>query len=356
MAVNLFIAGLETGGTERGCLTVCNQLVEAGIPVRLVLLREEGAFRAQVSPLAEVLCFNTGRIRKSFGRIRSFFNSTDRPTLVFGVDLAIAVALVSSNQGRSGPRLFYREGTSPLLYGWKGGFIYRCIGRKFDAIIAQTRTAASQMKQLGIPAEKIVEIPNPLSPVACELSATRRAKIDPSQARLVAIGRLNAIKNFDLLLEAFAEFHRQFPGAKLTIFGEGSERSRLESMIGALGIGKDARLAGENRNLREIFATADLYVACSKFEGMSNALTEAILSGCRVFVGAGEGGTQELLDNAGLGNRAVALRDFKKCFIVNVARILAEDSQQEIAAAALIRSRQDPAAVTQAMARTMLGQ
>ena len=272
--------------------------------------------------------------------------------MVFGVDLAVALALVRRKEG---PRLVYREGTFPLQYGWKAGLIYRCVGRKFDAIVTQTRTAAAQIEQLGVPAAKILEIPNPLSPAACELSARRRVKVNPSQAHLVAVGRLEAVKNFDLLIESFAEFHRKFPGSKLTIFGEGSERPRLQSMIGALGIGECARLAGENRNLREIFATADLYVACSKFEGMSNSLTEAILSGCRVFVGAGEGGTQELLDNAGLGHRAVALRDFKNCFTANVARILGEDSDQEMAAAALIRSRQNPAAVAQAMARTMLG-
>jgi glycosyltransferase involved in cell wall biosynthesis len=182
-----------------------------------------------------------------------------------------------------------------------------------------------------------------------------RPKVDPSQAHLVAVGRLDTIKNFDLLLASFAEFHRKFPGAKLTIFGEGPDRPRLESLIGALGIGECARLAGENRNLREIFATADLFVACSKFEGMSNALIEAILSGCRVFVGAGEGGTQEFLDNAGLGHRAVALRDFQNRFTEAVGRVLGENSDHEVAAAALIRRRQDPAAVTKAMATTLLG-
>jgi glycosyltransferase involved in cell wall biosynthesis len=354
MAVNFLIAGLETGGTERGCLTLCNQMVESGIPVRLVLLRETGAFRALVSPSAEVHCFQTGRIRKSFGQIRSFFNSTDRPTLVFGVDLAVALALACLSRRSSSPRLVYREGTFPLQYGWKAGLIYRCVGRRFDAVIAQTRTAAAQMEQLGVPARKIFQIPNPLSPAARELSARRRAKVDPSQAHLVAVGRLESVKNFDLLLKSFAEFHRKYPGSKLTIFGEGSERPRLESLIGELGISDCAKLAGENRDLKEIFATADIYLACSKFEGMSNALIEAILSGCRVFVGAGGGGTQEFLENTGLGHRTVPLRDFKNSFIANVARILGEDSEDEMAAAALIRGRQDPAAVAQAIARTML--
>src|SRR5687767_7356146 len=107
MAVNLFIAGLDTGGGERVCVTLCNHLAETGIPVRLILLRETGGFRALVSPLVEIHCFQTGRIRKSFAAVRTFFNNTDRPTLVFGVDLAVAVACLCSRN--PSVRRVYRE-------------------------------------------------------------------------------------------------------------------------------------------------------------------------------------------------------------------------------------------------------
>src|ERR1041385_7939467 len=320
MAVNLFIAGLEMGGAERVCVTLCNHLVETGIPVRLILLRETGGFRALVSPLVEIHCFQTERIRKSFGAVRSFFNNTDRPTLVFGVDLALVVACFCRR--KRGVRRVYREGSFPLRHGWKGRFIYPLVGRRFDTVIAQTQTVADQLKQLGVPATKILQIPNPLSPAASELSATRRMKVDPWKAHFVAVGRLNPVKNFDLLLASFAQFHQKHPGAKLTIFGEGSDRARLESIIAALGIGECAKLPGENRNLREMFATADIFVSCSKFEGMPNSLIEAILSGCRVFVGVGEGGTGEYLREVGLEDRAVPLRNFQASFVATTDRIL----------------------------------
>jgi glycosyltransferase involved in cell wall biosynthesis len=353
MGVNLFISGLETGGNERDCVTLCNQFVEIGIPVRLVLLRDTGPFRVLLSPLVEIHCFKTGRIRKSFGAVRSFFSNTDRPTLVFGVDLALALSCFCSR--RQGVRLVYREGSFPLRHGWKGHFIYRLVGRRFDRVIAQTQTVADQLKQLGIPGNKIHRIPNPLSPAACELSASRRTKVDPSMAHFVAVGRLDPVKNFELLLVSFAQFHQKFPGAKLTIFGEGAERPRLKSLIGALGIGECVRLPGENRNLREIFEPADIFVACSKFEGMPNSLMEAILSGCRVFIGVGEGGTSEYLREAGLQDRAVPLRDFQNSFVPTATRILVGDSEPELAAAALIRRRQEPAAITKAFEGVLLG-
>jgi glycosyltransferase involved in cell wall biosynthesis len=351
-AINLFIAGLETGGAERVCVTLCNHLVETGIPVRLVLLRENGRFRTLISPLVEIHCFKTERIRKSFAAVRSFFKNTDRPTLVFGVDLALVVAFC---RRKHRVRRVYREGSFPLRHGWKGRFIYGLVGRRFDLVIAQTQTVADQLKQLGIPVNKIRQIPNPLSPAASELSASTRTKVDPSMAHFVTVGRLDPVKNFDLLLASFAQFHRKFPGAKLTIFGEGRDRPRLESLIGALGIGECTRLAGENRNLGEIFATADIFVSCSKFEGMPNSLIEAILSGCRVFVGVGEGGTSEYLREVGLADRAVPLRDFQIVFVTAAARILDGDSGPEVAAAQRIRRGQDPAAVSKAIEAVLLG-
>jgi hypothetical protein len=126
-------------------------------------------------------------------------------------------------------------------------------------------------------------------------------------------------------------------------------------MIGSLGIGERARLAGENRNLREIFATADIFVSCSKFEGMPNSLIEAVLSGCRVFVGVGEGGTSEYLREAGLQYRGVPLGDFQNSFVATAARILAADSGPEVAAAEMIRRRQDPAAISKAIEAVLLG-
>jgi glycosyltransferase involved in cell wall biosynthesis len=352
MAVNLFVSNLQAGGGERVCVTLCNQLAQTGIPVRLVLLRKSGAFLPLVSPLVEIHCFETERIRKSLAAARSFFGSTDRPTLVFGVDLALLIALFCRR--KSGVRMVYREGSFPARHGWKARFIYRLIGRRFEIVIAQTQAAAAQLEQLGIPAHKIRQIPNPLSPAASELSATNRIKGDPSIAHFVAIGRLDPVKNFDLLLTSFAQFSRQFRGARLTIFGEGRDRARLQSLIEELGVGECAKLAGENSNLREMFATADLFVSCSKFEGMPNSLIEAILSGCRVFVGVGEGGTAEFLRDVGLENRALPLRDFQNSFVATSTRILEGDSGPEVAAAQLIRRRQDPAVVSNAVEALLL--
>lgn len=99
--------------------------------------------------------------------------------------------------------------------------------------------------------------------------------------RLVAIGRLERVKGFDLLVEAFAKLLEHHPGARLRILGEGSMRGELESRIDALGLGSRVELPGVQPRevVRDLLQRSDLFVLPSRSEGMPLALLEAMACG-----------------------------------------------------------------------------
>lgn len=96
-----------------------------------------------------------------------------------------------------------------------------------------------------------------------------------------AVGRLEVVKGFDLLIEAFAKVIAQEPRARLVILGEGSQRVALEARIASHGIGAEVALPGARPQeaVRDLLRQADLFVLPSRSEGMPLSLLEAMACG-----------------------------------------------------------------------------
>ena len=118
-------------------------------------------------------------------------------------------------------------------------------------------------------------IPNPML-------APRAAPRITSPPTLIAVGRLNEQKGFDLLLNAFAEIADEVPDWRLVIFGEGPARAVLEHQIGRLGLAGRALLPGASATPGDWVAAADAFVLSSRYEGFANVLAEAMASGLPV--------------------------------------------------------------------------
>ena len=101
----------------------------------------------------------------------------------------------------------------------------------------------------------------------------------PVLGEIVTCGRLTSQKNHKLLIDAFAEVVKEHPYAKLKIYGEGSLRDVLQEQINKLGLQDNAFLMGATNDVAKALQTADLFVLSSDYEGMPNALMEAMAAG-----------------------------------------------------------------------------
>ena len=101
----------------------------------------------------------------------------------------------------------------------------------------------------------------------------------PVPGEIVTCGRLEEQKNHALLIAAFSKVVERYPEARLKIYGEGSLRGKLQKQIDALGLHEKAFLMGATNHVEKVLETADVFVLSSDFEGMPNALMEAMAAG-----------------------------------------------------------------------------
>lgn len=127
-------------------------------------------------------------------------------------------------------------------------------------------------RKYSIPKHKISVIPNFVdTDVFKPLKGTKR-----DERAIISVGRLDAVKQFDLLIKACA----QIQGSSLTIVGDGPEKTNLEKLAKEFNV--KFKLTGNipNKDIPNILSQHNLFIITSKREGHPKALIEAMACGC----------------------------------------------------------------------------
>ena len=118
---------------------------------------------------------------------------------------------------------------------------------------------------------------NPVTDVVYGLPVTKKKNI------VVSVGRLYIQKNQKMLIDAFAGIAKEFENYNLIIYGEGPLRGELEKQIKNKGLEGRVLLPGAIDNVLDKLNEAKIFCLSSNYEGMSNALIEAICVGLPVI-------------------------------------------------------------------------
>lgn len=141
---------------------------------------------------------------------------------------------------------------------------------------------------------KAVILPNSLNP------AFIRPRYEGERdKRIVAVGRMDANKNHEMMIRAFAGLKDKYPEYTLTIYGDGELHQYLADLAKQLGISKRVFLPGVIPDVATQIERAALFMQTSYSEGVSNALIEAMASGLPVIsTDVPSGGTAELIEDS----------------------------------------------------------
>lgn len=99
------------------------------------------------------------------------------------------------------------------------------------------------------------------------------------EKRIVSVGRLHKQKNHALLIEAFAMLPESKKEYILEIYGDGPLREKLQNKIDTMGLSNRVFLRGFCNDVHKRIVNATMFVLTSDYEGMPNALLEAMALG-----------------------------------------------------------------------------
>lgn len=157
-----------------------------------------------------------------------------------------------------------------------------------DKVIAQTKEMEYELNNLiGIPKDKLITIINPLSKDRIHENLKENYDLDKSFTNYVAAGRISDQKDYPTMLKAFACVKQQNPRSRLYILGRlgGMELMKeIYTIIKDYGLEDSVFLEGFQQNPHKYEINADVFVMSSIYEGLPNALLEALYLGVPVAV------------------------------------------------------------------------
>ncbi|MAG57458.1 MAG: hypothetical protein CMJ83_14295 [Planctomycetes bacterium] len=294
------VASFDVGGLQKGVVNLINR-TDAGTFTHLVLSLGPGMAMAERLTVgeAESLGVSTGE-RRSLARaiaerIRQFgadvVHTRNWPTFADGCRARRRAKIKAHIHGYHG-----RDASGAVGFGWKRRIVGKILTRFTDRIVVLTRAMGNEYRnEFGTPRGGMRVIPNGVE--LPDVVRRRRAVGDPY--RVLAVGRLDPVKDYASLLQAFASMHGRGPEDRLVIAGDGPERDGLRLAAQRAGIVDSVEMPGLVRDPSRLYGEADVFVQSSLYEGMSNTIAEAMASGLPVIATA-VGGNPDVVGDAGI--------------------------------------------------------
>lgn len=283
LRVALCITELDPGGAEKALFEIVTRLDRTQwLPKVFCLGPETELSRQLVAEGIETVCFGATRATQVgvlFRLIRELwrFQPLAFQTFLFHANIVgrIAGQLAGVPLIYSGLRVAEKRKRWHMgLDRWTQWFV--------GMNVCVSEGVRQHAIQSGLSPRKLCVIPNGID-VAKYANAVpadlTECGVPRGATTLVSVGRLTHQKGHDLMLQAVAPILLDDPQLHLLIVGEGEERGSLTQLARDLKIETQVHLPGWRADVPEILAACQLFVLPSRWEGMPNALLEALASG-----------------------------------------------------------------------------
>lgn len=293
MHICFVIGAMNFSGAEKVLTIISQNLAMMGEDVSVILLEKESGFEKQNGIKLYGAKSNGNKIRRILSRwknIRGIVKEI-KPDIVvsFGyvcnvntipslLGVHIPIVLCERNDPEYDPRKKTERLSRQVLYPLANGYVFQTEKiRDFFSRAIQSKSAI---------------IANPVPKVNMQWS------FDNSTNCISTVARLDDFqKDHKTMFEAFSIFSKKHPEYILDVYGDGPDKENYLKQIHDAGMDEKIVLHGKVSNPLEKILQSKIFLLTSRFEGMPNALMEAMSIGMPcVSTDCGGGGAKELFD------------------------------------------------------------
>lgn len=297
MNVTFFIGGLSGGGAERVTCNLASYLANRGHEIKVLTMSDDTPSYAIDSKVQRTPLLLTSErkniVYNSLLRLYRFVKHLLKSKVdAYVVMLPVTTIMLLRLRWISKAKVIAAERVDPSQYPVKKQNQLKSLARKADGWVFQTEEERNWYGDATKKA-KVSIIPNAINP-----DFIKPAYEGERQRTIVTAGRLTEQKNHLLLIKAFAQISSKLSGYKLIIYGDGPLKEKLLMTAKELGVENSVELPGYTTSIGETIKDASLFVLSSDFEGMPNALMEAMAIGLPcVSTDCDGGGAKFLIEN-----------------------------------------------------------
>lgn len=301
----LFVApNLKAGGAEKVLTKIINNFNLEEYIVKLVLLKKEGSLLSSLNKEIEVTDLNIERSISSPIKLYKIIKK-EKPDLIFSIIGQINLILAFLKVMHFKKTAFIgRENVvySEWLYKEKSikkiilNYAYKLLLKKLDVVIVQSEFMKKQVVEyFKVSDKKIRVLKNPL-----EHEKIRKLEDEPitdpfwdnRKINLLAVGRIEKVKNYEEMIDIFSILPENF---HLNILGEGHEKTNVQLYIDKMGMNDKVSLYGFIENPYKFMKKSFGILLTSTRESLPNVILEANACGTYAFTYNSPGGIPEIV-------------------------------------------------------------
>ena len=270
----LFVSGsMLRGGAQRVISILANDYAASGWDVRVALLIENKIEYVLNDSIEIHDITHKGNRLKNFSKwvneLKAVINRI-KPDVIVSFAGRINVITLLANRGTGIPVLV-SERNDPAHDRRSDFEMWLCkkLYQKADRVVFQTKYQAKFYEKWC--KDNSVIIGNPISAPVYEGEHENKD--------IICVGKLMDQKNHPMMIKAFAKIAPEFPDKQVYIYGDGKKRTELEQLIADCDMTSRIHLMGNTPEIFNVMQKNEFFVMCSDYEGLSNALLEAMMSG-----------------------------------------------------------------------------
>lgn len=327
MNVSIFIGSLIGGGAERVTCNLANYLIRNGHNVNVIVMSQTSTSyplseKVQIFPLL-YLNENRSSFSRFFLRIKRFktiLRQNDADVYIVMLPITIILFLLYSNLTKA--KVIITERNTPLSYSKLLQYALRRLTPKADLCICQTKNIQEWYNSIPNGCKTKI-IPNAINP-----NFVKPLYTGEKRKTIVNVGRLNDQKNQKLLIQAFSKIANEFSDYDLEIYGKGELENALRNLVVSLNIENRVHFRGYVENIGEMIKDVSLFVLSSDYEGMPNALIEAMALGLPcISTDCEGGGAKFLIEN---NKNGILVEKNNERQLVNAIRFMLSNREKAI--------------------------
>ena len=306
------LASLGSGGAERVVSLLANRMAVRGHQVEIICLKFNDVYY-QIDPRIKVtLAMHHTKNRFTELLWLHRYLKKKMPDVVIPFTEGVYCFTILSLIGTGIP-VIASERLDPTAMSTTRKILKRFLLPYADWLVVQTRSIKEYFpKRIQ---KKTSIIFNPVNEEVLKSSnglqvqgANAASSVQSSKLnRIISIGRLYPQKNQEMMIRAFAKIADEFPDWQLVIYGEGPMRSSLELIVDSLQLRGRVSLPGRTEHVIEELRRSKIFCMSSDYEGMSNAMIEALCVGLPI-VTTDVSGVREIVED-GINGFVVPCRE-----------------------------------------------